>query len=83
MGTHPLYILAIGTYRLFERPFIIGGICIVAGYLTSMFKNDERYDFTGFRKSLHAWQFERLKFGRRLEKIPDPPENLYPQKTLE
>ena len=82
MGTHPIYILAVGFYRLFERPFLIGGICIALGYFISMLKRAERYDFPGFRKSLHAWQFERLKLGKRLEKIPDPPENLFHEKEL-
>jgi len=67
MGTHPLYILAIGVYRMLERPFIIGGIMIIWGYLNSHFKKQVRYSFPNFRKSLHAWQFERLGIGHRLE----------------
>jgi len=70
MGTHPLYILAIGVYRMKEKPFIAGGLLIVAGYLSGWLKKSKRYDFPGFRKSLHAWQFERIKLGKRLEKIP-------------
>lgn len=73
MGTHPLYILAVGIYRLKERPFIIGGILIVLGYLKGWFTGTPRYDHQGFRESLHAWQLERLKLGQRLEKIPEPP----------
>lgn len=70
MGTHWLYILAIGLYRAFEKPFIVGGFFIVLGYFKAMIDGVERYDEPGFRKSLHAWQFERLKLGKRLEKIP-------------
>jgi len=80
MGTHPLYILVVGVYRSFERPFILGGINIVLGYFISMIKRMDRYEYPGFRESLHAWQFERLKLGKRLEKIPDPPPGLYPEK---
>ena len=80
MGTHPLYILVVGVYRSFERPFILGGINIVLGYFISMIKRIDRYEYPGFRKSLHAWQFERLKLGKRLEEIPDPPPGLYPEK---
>lgn len=69
MGTHPLYIIAIGIYRMVERPYIIGGLMIMWGYLNSYFKNQNRYSFPEFRKSLHAWQFERLGIGRRLEQI--------------
>jgi hypothetical protein len=73
MGTHPLYILAIGIYRMRERPFVVGGILIVLGYLKGWVTRLTRYDYPGFRKSLHAWQFERLKLGKRLESIAPPP----------
>jgi len=69
IGTHPLYLLAIGVYRAFERPFIIGGVLIVFGYLRSWIKRESRYEYPGFRKSLHAWQLERLGIGKRLEII--------------
>jgi poly-beta-1,6-N-acetyl-D-glucosamine synthase len=78
MGTHPLFILAVGVYRCFERPFVLGGLSIVFGYFAARFKRIERYAFPGFRESLHAWQFERLRIGRRIERIPDPPAGLYP-----
>ncbi|NES87380.1 MAG: glycosyltransferase family 2 protein [Moorea sp. SIO2B7] len=70
MGTHPLYIFAIGVYRLLEKPFFIGGLFIVIGYFQAMLEAMERYDNLEFRKSLHAWQFERLRLGKRLEVIP-------------
>jgi len=72
MGTHPLYIVAIGVYRLTEQPWVIGGICIVLGYLQAMLGGMKRYGDTAFRRSLHAWQLERLKLGKRLEQIPPP-----------
>lgn len=71
MGTHPLYIFAIGVYRLWERPFLIGGISIVLGYFQAMLQGMRRYENLDFRKSLHAWQLERLKLGKRLEEIPE------------
>jgi biofilm PGA synthesis N-glycosyltransferase PgaC len=70
MGTHPLYVLAIGIYRMAEKPFVIGGLSIVMGYFQSMAKSMPRYEDLEFRKSLHAWQFERMKLGKRLEIIP-------------
>jgi hypothetical protein len=72
MGTHPLYILAIGAYRVFERPFVIGGILILWGYIKGWITKTPQYDFPGFKPSLHAWQMERLKLGKRLEVIPPP-----------
>jgi len=72
MGTHPLYILAICLYRMLEKPFFIGGILIVVGYIKGWVTNAPRYEYPGFRKSLHAWQFERMKLGKRIERIPSP-----------
>jgi glycosyltransferase involved in cell wall biosynthesis len=63
MGCHPLYIIASGVNRMFERPYIIGGICIMAGYFSSMLKRAKRYDDPEFRKHLHAWQLKRLRLG--------------------
>ncbi|HOD51863.1 MAG TPA: glycosyltransferase [Candidatus Hydrogenedentes bacterium] len=60
MGCHPLYIIASGINRMFERPYIVGGICIMAGYFSSMIKGAEQYDDPEFRKYLHAWQLKRL-----------------------
>lgn len=73
MGTHPLYILAVGLYRMLERPFIIGGILIVLGFIKGWITGTNRYDYPGFRKSLHAWQLERLKLMKRVESIPPAP----------
>ena len=72
MGTHPLYILAIGVYRTVEKPFLIGGLFIVLGYLQAFLQSMKRYESPGFRESLHAWQMARLKLGKPLETIPDP-----------
>ncbi len=73
MGTHPLYILVVGCYRMFERPFIVGGLLIVCGYIKGCIQRARRYEYPGFRESLHAWQFERLKLGKRLETLPPAP----------
>jgi len=81
MGTHPLYLLAITVYRLFERPFVIGGLAIFWGYVRSALRGMKRYGDEGFRRSLHAWQMERLKLGKRLEALPDPEAGLYPERA--
>ncbi len=70
MGTHPLYIFAIGAYRMVEKPIIFGGILIVLGYFKAILEAVPRYDDPAFRKSLHAWQMARLKLGKPLETIP-------------
>lgn len=70
MGTHPLFLLAITVYRMMERPFVWGGLFIFVGYYQAYFASMRRYEHAAFRKSLHAWQMERLKLGKRLEAIP-------------
>lgn len=73
MGTHPLYILAITAYRMAERPYVVGGLLILWGYVKAWITKAPQYDLPGFRQSLHAWQLERLGLGKRLENIPEPP----------
>ena len=80
MGTHPLYILASGVYRMGDRPRVIGGLLIIAGYFRAMLTGKRRYDDPVFRKHLHAWQLRRLGLGwlaprveESLEKKSDAP----------
>lgn len=63
MGTHPLYIIASGVYRMRERPFIMGGLLIIAGFFAGMIKREPRYDDLAFRAELRRWQFRRLGLG--------------------
>lgn len=60
MGTHPLYLLGISAYRMLERPFILGGLCIVAGYVGAWLRKAPQYGDEGFRRYLHRWQLQRL-----------------------
>lgn len=63
MGCHPLYIFASGINRMRERPYVIGGLLIIAGYFQGMLQGLERYDDPEFRRHLHRWQLERLGLG--------------------
>lgn len=67
MGTHPLYALAIMTYRMFEYPWIVGGLLIGAGYFGSWLRGLPRYGDRSFRENLRRWQFEQLRLRRRSE----------------
>ncbi len=64
MGTHWLYALAIAAYRAFERPFVIGGLCILAGYFSGHIRRIRRYDDLEFRRHLHRWQLAKLRGAR-------------------
>lgn len=61
MGYHPLYAIASGIFRMREKPFIIGGLLIIAGYLQAALKHAPRYDNPEFRKHLHQWQLTQIK----------------------
>jgi len=63
MGTHPLYLLAICTYRLCERPWIMGGLNILWGYTWSWLTRKPRYEDPRFRRFLRRWQLRRLGLG--------------------
>ncbi|MDP1977094.1 glycosyltransferase family 2 protein [Undibacterium sp.] len=61
MGYHPLYALASGVFRMREKPFVIGGLLIIAGYLGAAIKRAPRYDNMEFRQHLHRWQLGQIK----------------------
>ncbi|MDP6539815.1 MAG: glycosyltransferase [Planctomycetota bacterium] len=63
IGTHPLYALGIALYRTFERPWLLGGLCILAGYLWSALRRTPRYADPEFRRHLRHWQLDRLRLS--------------------
>lgn len=76
MGTHPLYLLGITAYRMVERPWVLGGVSILFGYIHAALTRMPRFEKPGFRKHLHDWQLRELK--RRLLRQPDSVVNLNP-----
>ncbi len=67
MGSSFPYVLASGVFRMRERPYVIGGLLIVAGYLVAALRHERRYGDLRFRRELRRWQHARLKnllFGR-------------------
>jgi hypothetical protein len=60
MGTAFPYVLASGALRMRERPYGIGGLLIVAGYLAAALRGAPRYDDLEFRHHLRRWQYQRL-----------------------
>jgi biofilm PGA synthesis N-glycosyltransferase PgaC len=68
MGTAFPYIVASGLFRMWEKPFVTGGMLIIAGYLAAAFRRERRYEDLEFRKQLRRWQYARLHMllrGRR------------------
>lgn len=67
MGYHPLYALASAVFRMREKPFVIGGILIMVGYVKAALQGVERYDNPAFIRYLQDWQMGELK--ARLRKL--------------
>jgi cellulose synthase/poly-beta-1,6-N-acetylglucosamine synthase-like glycosyltransferase len=64
MGSWFPYVLASGVFRMRERPYGIGGLLLVAGYLQAALRGEPRYEDPAFRQELRRWQRSRL--GRLL-----------------
>jgi cellulose synthase/poly-beta-1,6-N-acetylglucosamine synthase-like glycosyltransferase len=60
MGSAFPYIVASGVFRMREKPYLVGGLLIIAGYLKAALGGAPRYEDLAFRRSLHAWQYARL-----------------------
>jgi len=60
MGTHPLYILGVTAYRMYERPWVLGGLAILAGYVRAWAGRMPRYPDQVFRSHLRRWQAHEL-----------------------
>jgi len=60
MGSTPAYVFASGVFRMRERPFVIGGLLIIWGYVLAALRRRRRYSEPGFRRALRHWQWRRL-----------------------
>ena len=60
MGSGLPYVLASGLLRTREKPYVVGGALIVAGYLMAAASGAPRYPDPEFRRSLRDWQYRRL-----------------------
>ena len=60
MGSTFPYVLASGIFRMREKPYLTGGLLIIAGYLQAALRREGRYDDPEFRSQLRRWQRRRL-----------------------
>jgi len=67
IGSHPLFALARGIYRLAEHPWLVGGLAFIWGFFTSYFNPDiQRLNDPGLIRYLRREQLYRLIHGNRL-----------------
>jgi len=60
MGSSFPYVLASGLFRMREKPYVVGGLLIVLGFILAALRGDRRYDDPAFRSGLRHWQRSRL-----------------------
>jgi len=65
MGTGLVYMLASAVYRIPEKPYVLGGLAILWGWLRSLLQGKPRYDDLAFRKFLRQYQWRSLLVGKR------------------
>ena len=65
MGTGLLYMTASALYRIGERPYVVGSIAMLWGWLRSALQGKPRYADSEFRKFLRRYQWSVLLMGKR------------------
>lgn len=65
MGTGFVYMLASAIYRMPEKPYVLGGLAILWGWLRSLLQSRPRYDDLEFRKFLRSYQWRSLLVGKK------------------
>lgn len=61
-GYHPLFMLSRASLRALKRPYIIGGVCLLAGYLEGYVKRLPTVDDQALIRYLRKQQLKRLLF---------------------
>jgi len=64
MGSRFYYVFAVAIYRMFERPFLVGGVGIIVGYLRATLARKTRYDNADYLTFFRRYELESLFYGR-------------------
>jgi len=65
MGTGFLFMLASAVSRMNQRPYVLGGLAMLWGYVRSALRRLPRYDNPEFRRFLRRYQRRALIVGKR------------------
>lgn len=65
MGSAWYYVIASAVYRSFERPYVIGGLAIIWGYLKALAQRHPRYDNSEYISYVRKFEREQLIRGKR------------------
>ena len=64
MGTGFAYMTASALYRMFRRPFFVGGLAMWWGYVSNLIRRAPRYEQPEFRRFLQRYQWDCLLRGK-------------------
>jgi len=65
MGTGFLYLAASALSRINQRPYVLGSLAIIWGWIKSAARRDPRYENLDFRRFLRRYQMRALLVGKR------------------
>jgi biofilm PGA synthesis N-glycosyltransferase PgaC len=65
MGSALYYVAAVSLYRMFEKPYLVGGWGILWGYLKAMISRKARFEDRPFRRFLRRFELYSLVLGKR------------------
>lgn len=61
MGYHPLYAVASGIFRMREKPYVVGGLIMIASYFYAALNREPQFEDREFISELRRWQLRTLK----------------------
>ena len=65
VGSAWYYMLAVSLYRMFEKPYVLGGLGILTGYMRSMLRREPRHGDRAFRRWVRRFEIRSLLTGKR------------------
>ena len=67
LGYHPLWVIGKAGYNVFFRPFLIGGIAIIIGYLKARLSGKKQYDDPELLQFIRKKQLNKIKKALKLK----------------
>lgn len=64
MGSSPLYMLGVAAYRAVERPYVVGSVGLLVGYLRAWRSDHERFNDPRYLRHLRRYELQSLFFGK-------------------
>ena len=64
MGSDPLFYLATCAFRMTERPYVLGGLAMIQGYVAAWLRGDRRLDDAELRDFIRRYQRRALVKGK-------------------